>query len=178
MSWGADLTDFDEANGWDRLMALNVKSIFYLTTALLPLLKNASKGNLDPSRVVNISSVSGIVPDAQGALSSVGNGIWSYAASKAAVNHLTRTLAFTLAGDHITVNAIAPGVFPSKMTRFGLENARDELLSVQPTGRVGLPEDIAGTLLFLVGKGGAHITGAVIPVDGGFILNKPIKSKL
>ncbi|KAJ1544126.1 hypothetical protein HK096_007855, partial [Nowakowskiella sp. JEL0078] len=99
MSWysGSELDNFDEQNGWDRLMALNVKCVFYLTAALLPLLKHAANGNLDPSRVVNISSVASVAAATENPLSAPGNGSWSYASSKAAVNHLTRTLASTLA---------------------------------------------------------------------------------
>ncbi|KAJ3220149.1 hypothetical protein HDU67_005473 [Dinochytrium kinnereticum] len=134
MSWGASLTDFNEKDGWDRLFALNVKSLFYMTTALLPLLTKDAD-NIDPARVINISSVAGTSSVAEMDLAASGYGTWSYNASKAAVNHLTRTMANSLAGKFVTINAIAPGVFPSKMTKFGLENAKDSLLKAQPTGR-------------------------------------------
>ncbi|KAI8824528.1 uncharacterized protein EV422DRAFT_504508 [Fimicolochytrium jonesii] len=97
MAWGSPLQDFDEINGWDRLMALNVKSLFYTTTELLPLLEAGSRGSLDPSRVINISSVAGSACTAEDPLSGDGKGTYSYATSKAAVNHLTRVLALPLA---------------------------------------------------------------------------------
>ncbi|KAJ3091825.1 hypothetical protein HDU96_002931 [Phlyctochytrium bullatum] len=177
MSWGSQLTDYDEKNGWDRLFALNVKGLFFLTTALLPLLQNGAT-NIDPGRVINISSVAGTSSVAEMGLAAPGSGTWSYNTSKAAVNHLTRLLANTLADKFVTVNAIAPGVFPSNMTKFGLDNAKDALLSAQPTGRIGTPEDMAGLALFLSSRAAAHITGAVIPIDGGSTLGLTAYSRL
>ncbi|KAJ3160864.1 hypothetical protein HDU86_008224 [Geranomyces michiganensis] len=178
MAWGNKLDDYDEANGWDRLMALNVKSVFYVTTALLPLLTAASAGNLDPARVINISSVAGSACSAEDHLSAPGNGTWSYATSKAAVNHLTRVLAQPLARKTITINAIAPGVFPSRMTKFGIDKKLDAMEQMQPLGRIGTTEDMAGLALFLCSRASAHITGAVIPIDGGATLNVTGLSKL
>ncbi|KAI9325909.1 hypothetical protein DFJ73DRAFT_867775 [Zopfochytrium polystomum] len=166
MSWGNPIDNFNEKDGWDRLFALNVKSIFYLTVALSPLLaKNAT--NNDPGRVINISSVASVSPVAEMNLAAAGDGTWSYNTSKAAVNHLTRLLAVTYGKDYITVNAIAPGVFPSRMTTFGLENAKDVLQAQQPMGRIGTTEDMAGLALFLCSRASAHITGNVIFMDGG-----------
>ncbi|KAI8812914.1 hypothetical protein BJ742DRAFT_861631 [Cladochytrium replicatum] len=168
MSWGAPLEDFNEKDGWDRLMALNVKSAFYLTTSLIPLLEAAGKDDkMDPARVINISSISGSVAIAETPIAAEGSGTWSYNASKAALNHLTRGMAYSLAGRSITVNAIAPGMFPSNMTRFGLENNGELLAAFQPTGRIGAASDMAGLALFLFSKASAHITGAVITIDGG-----------
>ncbi|KAJ3358988.1 hypothetical protein HDU91_005054 [Kappamyces sp. JEL0680] len=175
MSWGNVLSEFSEQNGWDRLFALNVKTCFYLTVALLPALEAASGGNLDPSRVIMVSSVAGVVPMAETPLAQPGSGTWSYNASKAAVNHLTRSLAITLAEyacgsnprKNITVNCIAPGFFPSRMTAYGMENNLDALNSVQPLGRIGMPQDMAGLALFLSSRASAHLTGSVIPIDGG-----------
>ncbi|KAJ3160277.1 hypothetical protein HK101_000931 [Irineochytrium annulatum] len=166
MSWGAPLTDFQEKDGWDRLFALNVKSCFYLSVALLPVLTNGAN-NIDPGRVINISSVAGTSSYAEMGLAAAGQGTWPYNASKAAVNHLTRTLAVSFARYNVTVNAIAPGVFPSNMTKFGLDNAKDALVEAQPLGRIGTVEDMAGMALFLTSRASAHITGAVIPIDGG-----------
>lgn len=98
------------------------------------------------------------------------SGTWSYNASKAAVNHLTRSLASTLSKDFITVNAIAPGFFPSRMTSYGIQNNLDVLNGVQPMGRIGRTEDMAGLALFLCSKASAHLTGVVIPIDGGQLL--------
>jgi NAD(P)-dependent dehydrogenase (short-subunit alcohol dehydrogenase family) len=178
MSWGQPLTDFDEAKGWDRLLALNVKAPFYLTAGLLPLLENGAASNLDPARIINVSSVAGVVATAETPLSGPGSGTWSYNASKAALTHLSRTLAFSLADKFITVNAIAPGVFPSKMTAFGIEQGKELLEAVQPLGRIGTAEDIAGLVLFLSSKASAHITGAVIPIDGGASLGSTAYSRL
>ncbi|KAL7410467.1 hypothetical protein BDY24DRAFT_407844 [Mrakia frigida] len=176
MGWAAPLEDFDEKNGWDRVMALNVKSIFYLTAALLPLLSK-DVNNIDPGRVINITSVWGSKAVVEMALSNPGWGSYSYATSKAAANHVTRILAASLAGKNISVNGIAPGIFPSNMTRHGIKNELPALLSEQPTGRLGTPEDIAGIALFLSSRAGSHITGAIIPVDGGSSLGLE-KSKL
>lgn len=166
LSWGAPMTDFPEASGWDKVFALNVKSQFYLTVALLDLLK-AGKNNISPGVVINIASTAAISPHAEGSLSAPGSGTFSYQPSKAASLHLTRVLAASLAKQHITVNAICPGVFPSRMTAFGLENARELLEGSQPTGRVGTPEDIGGLATFFASRAGAHCTGTGIVVDGG-----------
>ncbi|KAJ1302641.1 hypothetical protein OPQ81_002958 [Rhizoctonia solani] len=166
-TWGAPWENFPEREGWDRVMALNVKSLFYMTSGLSELLQKDATA-LDPGRVVNISSVAGNDPIAQDTgLANKGQGLWSYNTSKAAVNHLTTTMAVTLAPKFITVNAILPGVYPSKMTAFGFSKAADALAKSHPMGRVGAPTDMAGLFLFLVSPGGAHITGAHIESDGG-----------
>jgi NAD(P)-dependent dehydrogenase (short-subunit alcohol dehydrogenase family) len=140
--------------------------------------------NQDPGRVINISSTASVEPSAEGALSAGGNGTWSCQClsssspssiltmttdqpSKAAVNHLTSTLAVKLMESNITVNAICPGLFPSKMTAFGLRNADKTLMQNQPTGRYGQPSDIAGLALFLSSPASAHVTGSHILIDGG-----------
>ncbi|CAE6466336.1 unnamed protein product [Rhizoctonia solani] len=157
-TWGAPWENFPEKEGWDRVMALNVKSLFYMTSGLSELLQKDATA-LDPGRVVNISSVAGKDPIAHDTgLANKGQGLWSYNTSKAAVNHLTTTMAVTLAPKFVTVNAILPGVYPSKMTAFGLSKAADALAKSHPMGRVGAPSDMAGLFLFLVSPGGAHIT--------------------
>jgi len=169
-TWGAPYDDFPEVSGWDRVIGTNVKAIFYLTSGCTPLLAKGAN-NIDPSRVINISSVAGLSPLADNpALGAEGSGLWSYHTSKAAANHLSQSLAVTLAKKFITVNAILPGVFPSKMTKFGLSENGDKILMQQPMGRVGTPEDIAGLALFLCSRGSAHISGALIPIDGGSIV--------
>ncbi|KAH7099126.1 rhamnolipids biosynthesis 3-oxoacyl-reductase [Auriculariales sp. MPI-PUGE-AT-0066] len=174
-TWGAPYDDFPETNGWDRVMALNVKSLYYLTVSLTDLLaKDAS--NIDPGRVVNIASVAGFSAHSEGssgfALTPGGHGVWSYNASKAAAIHLSKQLAVTLSRKFITVNAICPGTFPSKMTAFSYE--KGGLEDSQPMGRTGTPEDMAGALLYLCGRGGAHVTGNALLIDGGQLLCKTI----
>lgn len=156
-AWGAPLEDYPEP-GFDKVMTLNVKTVFYLTTRFLPLLREAGD-SAEPARVVNIGSIDGIrVPVLEN---------FAYSASKAAVHMLTRHLAHNLADDHITVNAIAPGPFPSKMTAFMFEQGDEAVASTVPLGRVGTPADVVGAALFLASRAGSYLTGAIIPVDGG-----------
>ncbi|KXS10326.1 NAD(P)-binding protein [Gonapodya prolifera JEL478] len=181
VSWGAPMDDFPEKQGWDNLFALNVKSIFYLTVACLPLLEAAANGNVDPARVINVSSVGGTtVGGGDNPLvdTSKGNVIISYPASKAAANHLTRVLAAHLAKHYITVNCIAPGIFPSRMTAFGFRTAGDKMVANQIMGRAGETTDMAGLGLFLGSRASAHITGAVIPLDGGTSLGTSSYARL
>ncbi|KAF9528245.1 hypothetical protein CPB83DRAFT_894510 [Crepidotus variabilis] len=167
ITWGAPYDNFPEDKGWDNVFAVNVKSIFYMTAGLTDLLKKDST-NLDPGRVINISSTASVDPASEGPLSADGSGTWSYQPSKAAVNHLTSSLAMKLGPSHITVNAIMPGLFPSKMTAYGIKSAgEDAFNSGQPTGRFGHPSDAAGLALFLSSPASAHITGTHILLDGG-----------
>jgi NAD(P)-dependent dehydrogenase (short-subunit alcohol dehydrogenase family) len=158
-TWGAPLEEFPEG-AWDKVLNTNVRGIFQLTTALLEDLRKAATPG-DPARVVNIGSVDGLRAP------SVEN--YSYSASKAAVHMLTRHLAKRLAGESITVNAIAPGPFESRMMAFALDDPelRAAVAESVPLGRIGSPEDVAGTTIFLASRAGAYLTGAVIPVDGG-----------
>ncbi|WP_299147913.1 SDR family NAD(P)-dependent oxidoreductase [uncultured Tateyamaria sp.] len=159
VTWGAPLGQFPHA-AWEKVMNVNVAGLFHLTQALLPTLI-ASASPDDPARVVNVGSVMGEA--------ALGDGAYSYAASKAAVLHMTKIMAKELAGHHITVNALAPGPFVSKMTAFATadEGMRDKVGADVPLGRVGRDEDIAGCMQFLCGRGGAYLTGAVLPVSGG-----------
>jgi len=155
-TWGAPLEEFDDA-AWDRVLSLNVKGVFHTTKFLLPLLEAAATAD-DPARVINIGSIDGIhVPVLE---------TYSYSASKAAVHQLTRHLARRLA-PRITVNAIAPGPFESKMMAATLEAFGEQIASSAPLRRIGRPDDMAGVAIFLASRAGAYLTGAVIPVDGG-----------
>ncbi|KAI0319350.1 rhamnolipids biosynthesis 3-oxoacyl-reductase [Amylostereum chailletii] len=179
MSWGAPMDNFPEKEGWDRLMALNVKSIFYVMahSSLYPrladlLAKDAT--NHSPGSVINISSVAGFARNSEaGRVAPPGSGVWSYNVSKAAVNHLTSNLSVTLGKRFITVNAICPGVFPSKMTAFGfkLAGGAEGMAKGAPWGRVGEPRDMAGVAFFLASPAGAHVTGAHIVLDGGSLFS-------
>ncbi len=159
-SWGAKLEDFPE-HGFDKTMDTNVKAIFYLTQQLLPLLEKAARPGA-PARVINIGSIDGIrVPEFDN---------FPYAASKAAVHHLTRVLAVRLGASNITVNAIAPGLFESKMTEWLIANFRDSIVEACPLKRMGEPADMAGVAIYLASPASAYVNGAVIPVDGGTCL--------
>jgi NAD(P)-dependent dehydrogenase (short-subunit alcohol dehydrogenase family) len=155
-TWGAPLGEYP-ADGFDKVMDLNVRGVFLLTQALVPQLEAAGTAE-DPARVINIGSVDGIgVP----AFDS-----FAYSASKAAVHHLTRHLARSLTPRAVTVNAIAPGLYPSKMTAHLLEH-EEHLAAAIPRRRLGQAEDLAGTAVYLASRAGAYTTGVVLPVDGG-----------
>jgi NAD(P)-dependent dehydrogenase (short-subunit alcohol dehydrogenase family) len=158
-TWGAPLAEFDEA-AWERVLSLNVKGVAHLTKFLVPLLEAAGTQE-DPARVVNIGSIDGLrVPMLE---------TYSYSASKAAVHMLTRHLARQLA-PRITVNAIAPGPFESKMMAATLAAFGEQIAAQAPRKRIGVPDDMAGTAIFLTSRAGAYLTGTVIPVDGGLSL--------
>ena len=155
-TWGAPLDDYD-AKAFERVLGLNVKGVFHVTKFLVPLLEKAGTQE-EPARVINIGSIDGIaVPMME---------TYAYSASKAAVHQLTRHLAKRLA-PAITVNAIAPGPFESKMMAATLEAFGDQIRASAPLRRIGRPDDMAGAAIFLSSRAGAYVTGAVIPVDGG-----------
>jgi NAD(P)-dependent dehydrogenase (short-subunit alcohol dehydrogenase family) len=156
-NWGAPLAEYPDS-AWDRVLGLNVKGVFHLTRACLPMLERGARPG-DPARVINIGSIDGL----QAPLLET----YAYSASKAAVHQLTRVLAHRLAPQNITVNAIAPGPFESKMMHETLERFRDAIVSSCPLGRIGEPEDMAGAAIYLASRAGAYLTGTVIPVDGG-----------
>lgn len=155
-TWGAPLVHYDDA-AFEKVLALNVKGVFNLTKFLRPLLD--VRGTAErPSRVINIGSIDGLhVPLME---------TYAYSASKAAVHHLTRHLARFLAPT-ITVNAIAPGPFESKMMRATLDAFGDAIVEAAPMQRIGQPSDMAGAAIFLASPAATYITGVVLPVDGG-----------
>jgi len=155
-TWGAPLAEHDDAT-WDRVLDLNVKAVFHLTKFLVPALRAAATAD-DPARVINIGSIDGIqVPMLE---------TYSYSSSKAAVHQLTRHLARHLAPD-VTVNAVAPGPFESKMMAATLAAAGEQIAASAPMKRIGRPGDMAGVAIYLASPAASYVTGAVIPVDGG-----------
>jgi NAD(P)-dependent dehydrogenase (short-subunit alcohol dehydrogenase family) len=163
-AWGAPYEEYPQA-AFDKVLGTNVSAMFCLTRDLTPLLAAAATA-ADPARVINVGSMEGLhIPTVHG----IGN--YAYTASKAAVHHLTRHLAVELGARQITVNAIAPGFFPSQMTDHVFENARQEIEHNCLLGRVGEPEEMAGIAVYLSSRAGAYTHGAVIPVDGGTSIN-------
>ncbi len=160
-TWGAALDEYP-MDGWDKVFDLNVRSLFLLSQKCLPLLREAASPQ-SGARIINIGSISGITHPQDNA--------WAYHPAKAAVHHLTKTMAKALAAENITVNAIAPGLFYSRMTKFMLPEGEDsELGNSIPLGRIGRASDMVGTVLYLASRAGAFTTGAVIVVDGGAAL--------
>ena len=155
-TWGAPMQEYDEV-AWERVLALNVKAVFHLTKFLRPLLEQSGTSE-SPSRVINIGSIDGLHVPAMDT--------FAYSASKAAVHQLTRHLAKTLA-PRVTVNAIAPGPFESKMMHATLEEFGDAIAGSAPMKRIGKPSDMAGAAIFLASPAASYITGVVLPVDGG-----------
>ena len=161
-TWGAPLAEYPDA-AWDKVLSVNVKGVFHLTRALAPQLRAAASPEA-PARVINVGSIDGIhVPMLE---------TYAYSASKAAVHQLTRHLAKRLAPEHITVNAIAPGPFPSKMMAATLDAFSDEIIAGCPLGRIGKSSDMAGVAIYLASPAASYVTGAIIPVDGGIATTK------
>jgi len=157
--WAAPIEEYPES-GWDKVFDLNVKGTFFLVKELLPLLE-AGGTTEDPARIINVGSIDAFhVPAHE---------TYAYSSSKAALHQLTRHLAAQLAPRHISANVIAPGMFPSKMLagtleRKGLEN----MVAPIPLKRLTGPSDMAGAAIYLASKAGSYVTGAVLPVDGGY----------
>lgn len=157
--WAAPLAEYPES-GWDKVFDLNVKGTFFLIKELAPLLAAAGTAD-DPARIINIGSIDAFhIP---------GHETYAYTSSKAALHQLTIHLASQLARQHITANVIAPGMFPSKMLAGTLERkGLEEMVAPVPLKRLTGPADMAGAAIYLASRAGAYVTGAVIPVDGGY----------
>ena len=157
-NWAEDVSTYP-MKAWDKVYALNVKAVFHLTRECLPLLEaSGTKG--DPARVVNISSIEGLIVPA--------HDTYAYSSGKAAVSHMTRVMAGKFEGRNITVNAILPGPFRSRMMAGTLKAAGEDLIaSGTVLNRIGEPQDIAGTTLFLASKAGSYVNGATLTCDGG-----------
>ncbi|QHJ11057.1 Rhamnolipids biosynthesis 3-oxoacyl-[acyl-carrier-protein] reductase [Paraglaciecola mesophila] len=159
-AWGAPVEEFPES-GWDKVMDLNVKSIFFLSQRLLPALRLAGDAN-EPSRIVNIASVNGLTHP------HMNN--YSYSASKAAVIQLTRHMAADIRPTNVNINAIAPGFFPSKMTKHALAHEQ-EIMAGLPARKVGELADVAGTAIYLCSKASNYVCGHTVVLDGGQVAN-------
>lgn len=157
-AWGVEFDEFPES-GWDKVMNLNVKSLFFLTKALAKPLR-AAASHERPAKIINVASVDGIFVNP--------SETYSYAASKAAVIHLTRRLATKLIKDHINVTAIAPGAFKSDMNRAARDHG-DEIAQRIPSRRIGTDEDMAGIAIYLASRAGDYVVGNTIAVDGGVV---------
>jgi NAD(P)-dependent dehydrogenase (short-subunit alcohol dehydrogenase family) len=155
-TWGAPLDEYDDV-AFSKVLDLNVKGVFHLTKFLRPQLEAAATDD-DPARVINVGSIDGIhVPLME---------TYAYSSAKAAVHQLTRHLAKRLA-PKVTVNAIAPGPFESKMMAQTLRDFGDSIAASAPMKRIGRPEDMAGIAIYLASRASAYVTGTIIPVDGG-----------
>ena len=158
VAWGADFEEFPEI-GWDKVMNLNVKTLFFLTQKLHPLLKAAASPER-PAKVINIGSVDGFRPNPWET--------YSYQASKAAVIHLTKRMAARLIKDNIVVSGIAPGAFPSEMNKAAAKNPEASARGI-PSRRIGVAEDMAGGAIYLASRAGDYVVGTTIPIDGGIV---------
>lgn len=156
-TWGEPIESFPDA-AWDKVLDLNVKSPFWMVQALLPALRDAGTAD-DPARIINVGSIDGLRVSPMPT--------YSYASSKAALHQLTRVLARELGPQHITVNAIAPGPFQSKMMAATLDAFGEAIAASAPLRRIGRDDDMAGIAVFLASRAGAYLTGAIVPVDGG-----------
>ena len=145
---------------WDMVINVNVRSLFFLTQQLLPQL-HAAACEADPARIVNLGSIGGLhIPNWEA---------YPYGASKAAVHHLTRAMCKRLGAEHITVNAIAPGPFPSRLTDTNSDAVQKSVAAYIPSGRPGSPEDVQGLAVFLAARAGAYVNGSTIALDGGYL---------
>lgn len=148
------------SEAWDEVLSVNLRGPVFLVRELLPLLRASARPH-DPARIVNVGSIGALhVPN------------WEahpYGASKAALHHVTRSLAKALGKDNITVNAIAPGPFPSKMHDTNSPATQKSIDTYIPLGRAGEPEDVQGAVIFLASRAGAYVNGHVLPLDGGYV---------
>lgn len=156
-TWGAPAEDYP-LDAWDKVMDLNVRSVFLLAQAVARQAMIPARSG----RIVNVASIAGLAGNPPGTMQTV-----AYNTSKAAVINLTRTLAGEWGRYGITVNAVAPGFFPSKMTQGLLAAMGDQLAAQAPLGRLGDDEDLKGAVVLFASDAGKHITGQVLAVDGG-----------
>lgn len=164
-NWGAPYDEYPDS-AWTRVLTLNLSRVFTITQALTPLLEAGSGDENSPARVINIGSVDGLrVPTLE---------TFAYSASKAGLHHLSRVLANHLGKRNITSNVIACGPFESKMMKATLEQFKESIVGGIPLGRIGTPQDVAGTCLFLSSRAGAYVNGATITLDGGSVVGSKL----
>ncbi len=156
-SWGAPAEDYPLA-AWDKVMDLNVRSVFLVAQAVgkLSMIPRAY------GRIINIASIAGLAGNPPGAMQTL-----AYNTSKGALVNFTRTLAGEWGRYGITVNAICPGFFPSKMSQGLLEKVGDAIIAETPLRRLGGDEDLKGAIGYLASAASRHVTGQCLVVDGG-----------
>ena len=168
-NWAAQLSDYPD-DGFDKVVRTNLNAVFSLTRDAVPLLELAASAE-DPARIINIGSMDGLqVPIVQRVPT------FAYSASKAALHHLTRTLAVDLGPRNITVNAVAPGFFESRMTDYVFENYLSDIEDECPLHRIGKAQELVGIVAYLASRAGSYTNGTVIPVDGGTSVSKGKRS--
>jgi len=157
-TWGAPAEDHP-VEAWDKVMNLNVRGLFLLTQRI-------GKLSMIPrryGRVINVASIAGLSGNPPGTMDTI-----AYNTSKGAVVNFTRTLAGEWGEHNITVNALAPGFFPSKMTQGSLDRMGvEQMCAGVPLHRLGDDEDLKGAALLFASDAGKHITGQILAVDGG-----------
>ena len=161
-TWGAAFDEHPDS-AFAKVMDLNVRGVFNTIREFAPLLQKRASLE-EPSRVIITASVAGL------GIGTIGKqGTYGYSASKAAVIHLGRNLAVELGPRHITVNSICPGFFPTKMSNglLDMSGGKESIAAANPMKRLGRPEDIAGVVVYLASRAGAHVNGATIAIDGG-----------
>jgi NAD(P)-dependent dehydrogenase (short-subunit alcohol dehydrogenase family) len=161
-TWGAPLRSYPPA-AWAKVMQLDVAAPFQVVQQLLDLLESAAEP-ADPARVINIGSIDG---HSAGPFEN-----YAYGAAKAGLLHLTHLLARELGPRRVTVNCLALGPVRTKMTAALFDTSGPAMIASNPLGRLGELRDVAAPLLLLAGPGGSYITGAVLPVDGGFGISR------
>jgi len=160
-NWGETYDKYPDS-AWIRVLTLNLQRVFTITQLVTPLLEAAAQP-YDPARIINIGSVDGIrTPHLE---------TYAYSASKAGLHHMSEVLAHHLGKRNITSNTIACGPFESKMMAATLEKFKEQIEGSIPLGRIGTPQDVAGTVLFLSSRAGAYVNGATIPLDGGSVIS-------
>ncbi|OJJ82892.1 short chain dehydrogenase/reductase family [Aspergillus glaucus CBS 516.65] len=163
-NWGAPYDEYP-SSAWSRVLTLNLQRVFDITKLVTPLLEKAATPS-DPARIINIGSVDGLrVPALE---------TFAYSASKAGLHHLSRVLANHLGKRNITSNSLACGPFQSKMMAATLEAYRETIEAGIPLGRIGTPQDVAGSCLFLSSRAGAFVNGATITLDGGTLVGSKL----